>query len=121
MTSNARGNQVATPPEKPGDELPVLIGKHTYGSVTDKICDIILTTHTPWFWWAGFSTAFLFLGLLGVTVYNLVTTGIGIFEPTFRSPGVPDREFCLVDWDRACRHVHFGVLAVAKAGVAHVD
>ncbi len=60
-------------------ELPVLIGEHTYGSVTDKIADIVLTTHTPWFWWVGFGVAFFFLGVLGVTVFHLVTTGIGVF------------------------------------------
>ncbi len=61
------------------DELPVLIGRHTYGSVTDKISDIVLTRRTPWFWWAGFSTAAMFAVVLAVTIYHLVTTGIGIW------------------------------------------
>ena len=80
MTSDmqhSQGQEVETP--TPDEGLPVLIGKHTYGSVTDKIADIVLTTHTPWFWWAGFSTAVLFLGMLVVTIYHLVTTGIGIW------------------------------------------
>ena len=62
MTSDSQHKEPAVAPlPLPPDELPVLIGKHTYGSVTDKICDIVLTRHTPWFWWAGFSTAVMFL------------------------------------------------------------
>jgi Ni/Fe-hydrogenase subunit HybB-like protein len=80
MTPDTHGKSPAAAPlPQPTDELPVLIGKHTYGSVTDKICDIILTKHTPWFWWVGFSTAAVFTGVLGVTIYHLVTTGIGIW------------------------------------------
>jgi molybdopterin-containing oxidoreductase family membrane subunit len=78
MMSDAQHKEPAGPPlPQASDELPVLIGKHTYGSVTDKICDIVLTRHTPWFWWAGFSTAVMFLGALLATIYHVLTTGIG--------------------------------------------
>ena len=51
--SDTHGQRVGRGPPAAGGRLPVLIGKHTYGSVTDKISDIVLTRRTPWFWWAG--------------------------------------------------------------------
>ncbi|HTU25637.1 MAG TPA: hypothetical protein VMF30_09585, partial [Pirellulales bacterium] len=61
------------------DELPVMLGEHTYGSVSDKIADIVLTTHTPWFWWFGLAISSSFVAVLGATIYHLLTTGIGIW------------------------------------------
>jgi molybdopterin-containing oxidoreductase family membrane subunit len=58
---------------------PVIAPGHTFGTVTDKISAIVLTRRTPLGWYAGFGTAFLFTGLLLVSLTYLVTKGIGIW------------------------------------------
>jgi molybdopterin-containing oxidoreductase family membrane subunit len=58
---------------------PVIAPGHTFGSVTDKIGDIVLTRRTPVGWFFGFAIAFVFLMLLNITIGNLLVTGIGIW------------------------------------------
>jgi len=51
----------------------------TFGTVTDKIAGIVLTKHTPRFWYIGAAVAFLGTGMLLSTITYLVLTGIGIW------------------------------------------
>src|SRR2546423_963475 len=51
----------------------------TFGTVTDKIAGIVLTKHTPRFWYIGAGVAFLGTGMLLSTITYLVLTGIGIW------------------------------------------
>ena len=52
---------------------------YTYGSVTDKIGDIVLTTKTPRGWFVGFALGFLLLQLFFLTVPYLIIKGVGIW------------------------------------------
>jgi molybdopterin-containing oxidoreductase family membrane subunit len=58
---------------------PVLEPGHTFASVTDKISTIVLTRHTPRWWWAAFAVSSAFSLMLFVALAKLVTTGIGIW------------------------------------------
>jgi Ni/Fe-hydrogenase subunit HybB-like protein len=51
----------------------------TFGTVTDKISSIVLTKHTPRFWYIGAGIAFLGTVMLLSTITYLVLTGIGIW------------------------------------------
>jgi Ni/Fe-hydrogenase subunit HybB-like protein len=51
----------------------------TFATVTDKISNIVLTKHTPRFWYIGAGIAFLGTAMLFSTITYLVLTGIGIW------------------------------------------
>src|SRR5262245_11923826 len=55
---------------------------HDFGSVTDKISEIVLKRRTPIGWWVGFGIGFLLLNLLVLTIANLLFRGIGVWGPT---------------------------------------
>src|SRR5438046_975601 len=64
----------------PTDRVPVAIGPgHTFGTVTDKISEIVQTRRTPLGWWVGFGISFAVLLLLLYTIGYLVITGVGIW------------------------------------------
>ncbi|MBI5687006.1 MAG: polysulfide reductase NrfD [Verrucomicrobia bacterium] len=52
---------------------------HTYGSVTEKISEVVLTTRTPWSWLFGFSVGFTLLMVLMMAVAWLFYRGVGIW------------------------------------------
>ena len=52
---------------------------HTYGSITDKIGGMVLTTRTPRGWFVGFALGFLMLQLFFLTVPYLLFKGVGIW------------------------------------------
>lgn len=58
---------------------PVLEGVHTYGSITDKIAGIVLTTYTPKGWFLGFTIAASVMGVLGLAIGMLLYHGVGIW------------------------------------------
>jgi molybdopterin-containing oxidoreductase family membrane subunit len=58
---------------------PVLVGEHTFGSVTDKISSLVLTRRTPRWWLVGFGLAFALVMLLLFAVGYLLAVGIGIW------------------------------------------
>jgi molybdopterin-containing oxidoreductase family membrane subunit len=59
---------------------PPIIGPgHTYGSVTDRISDVVLTTRTPRGWFVGFAAGFLLLQLFLVSAAYLLYRGVGIW------------------------------------------
>src|SRR3954447_26246887 len=51
----------------------------TFGTVTDKIASLVLSGHTPRFWYIGFGVAFLGTCMMLSTIVYLVLTGIGIW------------------------------------------
>jgi len=60
--------------------LPPIIGTgHTYGSITDRIGDTVLTTRTPRGWIVGFAAGFLLLQLFLVSAAYLLYRGVGIW------------------------------------------
>ncbi len=54
---------------------------HTFGTVTDKISQIVLQRKTPRGWWLGFFIAFSVLQLLLYAIVNLLFVGIGVWGP----------------------------------------
>jgi Ni/Fe-hydrogenase subunit HybB-like protein len=71
-------------PTRP-DELPPLerqpiIGPgHTFGTITDKISSVVLTTKTPRGWFIGFGIAFLLTMMLLMSITWLLVKGVGIW------------------------------------------
>ena len=55
---------------------------HDFGSVTDRISEIVLQRKTPIGWWVGFGIGFALLQLLLLTIVNLLFRGIGVWGPT---------------------------------------
>ncbi|MCC7308061.1 MAG: polysulfide reductase NrfD [Acidobacteria bacterium] len=68
-----------TSPENTSQEEPVIIGKHTYAEVGDKIASVVLSPKSPLRWLLGFGVAFLFVMLLLFAVGKLLFVGIGIW------------------------------------------
>jgi molybdopterin-containing oxidoreductase family membrane subunit len=58
---------------------PILAPGYTYGSITDKIGDTVLTTWTPRGWFLGFAIGFLLLQLFLVSATYLIYKGVGIW------------------------------------------
>jgi molybdopterin-containing oxidoreductase family membrane subunit len=58
---------------------PVLLTRHTYTSITDKIAGIVLREGTGRGWLVAFGLALLLLGMLGVAITTLLYLGIGIW------------------------------------------
>ena len=54
---------------------------HDFGSVTDKISDVVLSGKAPIAWFAGLAVGFGLLSLLVLTVANLLFRGIGVWGP----------------------------------------
>ncbi|HYF48415.1 MAG TPA: NrfD/PsrC family molybdoenzyme membrane anchor subunit [Planctomycetota bacterium] len=58
---------------------PALEPGHTYGSVTDKIADIVLVRGTTVQWLFGFSIAFMLLMVFLLSAAELLINGVGIW------------------------------------------
>jgi molybdopterin-containing oxidoreductase family membrane subunit len=58
---------------------PIIAPGHTYGSVTDRIEDTVLTARTPRGWFVGFAAGFLLLQLFFVSAAYLLYQGVGIW------------------------------------------
>jgi Ni/Fe-hydrogenase subunit HybB-like protein len=61
---------------------PILGPGHTFGSVSDKISSIVLSTRTPNWWIYGFLGSFALVILLTVSVTYLLVVGVGIWGIT---------------------------------------
>jgi molybdopterin-containing oxidoreductase family membrane subunit len=68
-------------PAGPIDEsrLPVLKGRYSYASISDKISDIVLTRPTHWGWIAGFALCSALLLLFIASIAWLFRKGVGIW------------------------------------------
>ena len=58
---------------------PILGPGYSFGSVSDKISSIVLTSRTPNWWLYGFAISFLLVALLSVAVSYLLAVGVGIW------------------------------------------
>jgi molybdopterin-containing oxidoreductase family membrane subunit len=67
--------QEAVPPTGP----PIIGGRHTFGTITDKISSIVLARRAPWGWWLGFTLSFLLLMLFLAAVTMVVGVGVGVW------------------------------------------
>ena len=61
------------------EKAPVLEPGHTYGTVTDKISNLVLTRPYNWRWVAGMAVGFALLSVLLTSVTYLFLKGIGIW------------------------------------------
>ncbi len=61
------------------DDRAIIGPGYTFGSVTEKISAIVLTSRTPRFWWVGFGGAFLLVMLLNYAVAWLLYKGVGVW------------------------------------------
>jgi len=52
---------------------------HTFGTVTDKISSIVLTSRVPAGWWIGFGLSFLLVMVLFYSIVYLLAVGTGIW------------------------------------------
>jgi Ni/Fe-hydrogenase subunit HybB-like protein len=66
-------------PEEESGGLAVLEGEHTFGTVTDKISELVLTRPYNYRWVTGFAISFSLLMLLLVALAYLLSTGVGIW------------------------------------------
>ena len=60
-------------------EPPIMGPGHTFGTITDKISSIVLTTQTPLLWFAVVGFSLILLGGLGLAVTYLFYKGVGIW------------------------------------------
>jgi molybdopterin-containing oxidoreductase family membrane subunit len=61
------------------ETAPVITGRHTYGTITDRISSIVLTSGAPRGWWLGFAVSFLLLMILLYSIGYLFARGVGIW------------------------------------------
>ncbi|HUS20255.1 MAG TPA: NrfD/PsrC family molybdoenzyme membrane anchor subunit [Terriglobales bacterium] len=69
-----RGN-----PSEPGVSPPVIAPGYSFGQVTEKISNVVLTPYTPWSWLGGFFIAFGIMNVLLIAVGWLFLKGTGIW------------------------------------------
>ncbi|MHC4470787.1 MAG: quinol:electron acceptor oxidoreductase subunit ActD [Planctomycetota bacterium] len=75
MTTTALDNTT----DDPRRRAPLVLGGHTYASVTDKICGIVERPETTKAWKAAFGASVALTGVLGVMVVYLFLEGIGVW------------------------------------------
>jgi molybdopterin-containing oxidoreductase family membrane subunit len=69
--------QEAAPPT--ATPAPIIGGRYTFGTITDKIGNIVLAQRTPYGWLLGFGISFLLVILLLISVTYLLAVGVGIW------------------------------------------
>jgi molybdopterin-containing oxidoreductase family membrane subunit len=65
--------------EEESGGVAVLEGEHTFGTVTDKISELVLTRPYNYRWVIGFAVSFILLMLLFVAVAYLFMKGVGVW------------------------------------------
>jgi len=68
-------HDLATLPPK----APIIGPGHTYASVTDQISAIVLTRKTPRAWLVAFTIASMLVGVLAISVFQVLRYGIGVW------------------------------------------
>ncbi len=67
-------------PQQDRQSRPAIIGPgHTFGTVTDKISAIVMTSRTPRGWYIGFAVSFALMMLLFLAVAKLFALGVGVW------------------------------------------
>ncbi|HWX53972.1 MAG TPA: NrfD/PsrC family molybdoenzyme membrane anchor subunit [Verrucomicrobiae bacterium] len=62
-----------------GIRPPIIGPGHNFGTLTDRIAGIVLTKHTPVFWFAVVGLALMIFGMLNTAVAYLFARGTGIW------------------------------------------
>ncbi len=63
----------------PRDRPRLVLGKHDFASVTDKVCGIAERPKPPKAWYVAFGISLMMLGLLGLSVAYLFFAGVGVW------------------------------------------
>src|SRR5215475_1784545 len=83
MSRRPRARAADGPPEdmtpEPAAPPPVLLTRHTYTSITNKIAGIVLHEGTGRVWLLAFGIGLALFGMLGVAITVLLYVGIGIW------------------------------------------
>ena len=102
--------------------VPVIAPGHSYRSITEKLTDMVLTTHTPLAW---FGVIFVGFSLLmvpdGVPRLPARQGHRHLGQQRPGRLGVRHHQLRLVDRHRPRRHADFGDPAAVQAGLADVD
>ena len=61
------------------EPAPLIEPGHTFGSITDKIAGVVLTTNQPLSWFVVISIGFMIMGMLGMAITWLLIKGTGIW------------------------------------------
>lgn len=64
--------------EDPGRRAPLVLGGHTFATLTDTVCQVV-ERPTPRAWWVAFSLSLALTGLFFAMLGYLVVTGIGVW------------------------------------------
>lgn len=64
--------------EDPGSRAPLVLGEHTFATLTDKVCGIV-EARTPRAWWVAFSLSLALTCLFFSMLAYLVISGIGVW------------------------------------------
>jgi Ni/Fe-hydrogenase subunit HybB-like protein len=64
---------------QPGTREPLVVGGHTFTTVTDTVCGIAEKATTPRAWYIAFGCSLSVTGLLFAMIAYLITTGIGVW------------------------------------------
>ncbi|MBX3452323.1 MAG: polysulfide reductase NrfD [Planctomycetaceae bacterium] len=65
--------------ETPGHRAPLVIGHHTYGSITETVCRVAEAPHPPRAWYIAFAISVLLVLMLGGLITHLLLTGVGVW------------------------------------------
>ena len=63
----------------PGQRAPLVTGNADYTSITNDVCKIAEQYRPPRSWYIAFTISLSVLGVLGLSVIYLITTGIGVW------------------------------------------
>jgi Ni/Fe-hydrogenase subunit HybB-like protein len=77
--TEARPQPIPPVPPAPPEQLPVLEGRHTLGSIGDTIDSVVLAPRAPLGWYVGAGLTALLVGVLLVAVTYLFAVGVGIW------------------------------------------
>lgn len=61
------------------DPAPIIAPGHTFSTITEKITSIVLNNNIPLGWLMGLGFASMLMGILTLSVGNLLYTGVGIW------------------------------------------
>ncbi|HPC83768.1 MAG TPA: polysulfide reductase NrfD [Thermoanaerobaculaceae bacterium] len=64
--------------EDPGRRSPLVLGGHTFATLTDTVCEVV-ERPTPRAWWVAFALSLALTGVFFAMLGYLVVTGIGVW------------------------------------------
>src|SRR6185295_14474432 len=75
----SRALMILNPKPATYEPAPLIEPGHTFGSISDKIGGVVLSTYTPLSWFIVVSIGFMIMGGLGLAITWLLLKGTGIW------------------------------------------